>query len=102
MALHWVRIIEQGHLSTRRLFELSLGLATCREKGMWPSLKTVNTLLSRGSDDGNLGTDIEWEPFEITANDYLAVVADLMGERDYAFDNSALPWDAWFNELSSD
>ena len=100
MALHWIRIIEAGHLSTQRLFELSVGLATCRKMGKWPSLYTVNTLLSRGTDDGKLGTDIEWEPFEITNEEYLAVVRTLMGDDEYTMDNSATPWETWFNDLA--
>jgi hypothetical protein len=100
VALHRVRIIEQGDLSTHRLFELSLGLATCRKMGKWPSLQTVNSLLSRGTDDGNLGTDIEWEPFEMTEPEYLALVRELMAAKQYTVDDSRLHWDEWFDGLA--
>lgn len=59
MALHKIRIIEEGDLSTQRLFELGLSFGLCRRKGHWPSLGTMNSFLRRGRDDGELATAIE-------------------------------------------
>jgi hypothetical protein len=70
MALHWIRIIESGHMSTQRLFELGLSFGVCKRKRRWPSLEAMNSFLRKGVDDGQLGTDIEWEACELTREDY--------------------------------
>jgi hypothetical protein len=61
MPLHYVRIIEEGHLSTQRLFDLGLSFGICKRKRHWPRLETMNSFLKKGIEEGKLGTTIEWQ-----------------------------------------
>ncbi len=98
MKLHNVQIIESGHQSTARLFELGLSFIYCKKMAHWPSLTTINFLLKRGFDDGKLGTDIKWEPCELTQNEYLQAIDVVMGGDSYKIDDKDFEWDIWFSE----
>ena len=98
MAIHWVRIIESGHQSTARLFDLVLSLRVCKRTRCWPSLQTINSFLARGNDDGNLGTDIEWEPGVISQVDYENALAVIMENGHYEIDDEPLNWEEWLTK----
>jgi len=102
MSLHWIRIIESGHFSTQRLFELGLSFGLCKQKRFWPSLQTMNSFLKGGIDDGALGTDIEWEPCELTQEDYEHSVTAFMKGEPYKMDTRSLSWEEWLAEISKD
>jgi hypothetical protein len=102
MALHWIKIIESGHMSTQRLFELGLSFGVCKRKQRWPSLKTMNSFLSRGADDGALGTDIQWEPCTLTQQDYEQAVTAFMRGEPFTMDTDERTWDDWFIQFSND
>src|SRR5512147_179447 len=95
MAIHSVKIIESGHMSTVRLFELGLSFGICKRRGRWPSLETMNEFLARGSDDGALGTDIVWEPCQLSMSEYEAAVASTMRGAPFSIDSGRSGWDAW-------
>jgi hypothetical protein len=100
MALHQVKIIESGHLSTQRLFELGLSFGVCKRKRHWPSLETMNSFLRGGTDDGELGTDIQWEPCELTQEDYECSVTAFMKGEIFKMDTGHASWEQWFTEVS--
>jgi len=102
MALHWIKIIESGHMSTQRLFELGLSFGLCRRKGRWPSLETMNSFLRGGTDGGALGTDIEWEPCELTRQDYEQAVVALMKGEPFKMDADPRSWEDWFKEIADE
>lgn len=102
MAIHWVRIIESGHMSTQRLFELGLSFGVCKRKRRWPSLYTINTFLSTGRDDGKLGTDIEWEPCEISMEDYEQSVLAFMAGEPFELGTDSVAWESWFASLEAE
>ena len=102
MALHWIRIIESGHLSTHRLFQLGLSFGVCKRKRRWPSLATMNSFLRGGTDDGELGTTIEWEACELSQQDYEATVAALMQGEPFQTDSGHQSWEEWYAELCND
>lgn len=102
MAIHWIRIIESGHLSTQRLFELGLSFGECKRKRRWPSLHTINTFLITGRDDGKLGTDIEWEPCEISMEDYEQSVLAFMAGEPFELSTDAVAWESWFASLEAE
>jgi len=95
MALHWIRIIHSGHQSTARLFDLALSLRVCRQNRRWPCLTTINSFLARGTDDGDLGTDIEWETCVISQADYEKALAVVMAHEHYVIDVEPLSWEEW-------
>lgn len=99
MAIHWVRIIESGHMSTQRLFELGLSFGVCGRKGRWPSLATMNSFLKGGVDDGELATDIEWEPCELSQSEYLAAITAFMKGVPFQIDSRNLNWEVWMAEV---
>ena len=100
MSLHWVRIIESGHMSTQRLFELGVSFGVCKRKRRWPSLATMNSFLQGGADDGVLGTDVEWEPCTLTQQDYDAAVSAFMQGESFMMDTANRTWDDWFTQIS--
>jgi hypothetical protein len=102
MALHWTRIIESGHLSTQRLFELGLSFGVCKRKRRWPSLETMNSFLRRGTDDGELGTAIEWEACELSQQDYQSSVAAFMKGEPFQIDTVHQNWEQWFAEVCNE
>jgi hypothetical protein len=93
MAIHWVRVIESGHLSTQRLFELGQSFAACKRRRRWPSLYTMNTLMRTGRDDGTLGTAIEWDSCELSVEDYETSVLALMAGEPFELDTDEITWD---------
>ena len=102
MTLHNVKIIESGHMSTERLFELGLSFGICKRKRRWPSLQTMNSFLREGSDDGALATDIKWELCELTQEDYERSVRAFMGEEDFRIDTDTRSWEDWFAHISNE
>jgi hypothetical protein len=102
MSIHWVKIIESGHLSTQRLFELGLSFALCRNKRRWPSLETMNSFLRGGTDGGALATDIEWEPCELTQTEYEHAVAGFMNGEAFTTDTASRSWEDWISEISDE
>jgi hypothetical protein len=102
MALHWVKIISSGHLSTQRLFELGLSFGVCKQKRRWPSLGTMNSFLIRGADDGALGTDIQWEPCTLTQQEYEQAVTAFMQSEPFTMDTEDRAWEEWFTQISDD
>ena len=100
MPLHWVKIIESGHLSTQRLFELGVSFGVCKRKHRWPSLYTMNEFLRRGADDGALGTDIQWEPSTLTQQEYERAVTAFMRSEPFTMDSGDRTWDDWFAQIS--
>jgi len=95
MAIHWVRVIESGHQSTARLFELVLSLRVCKRTRRWPSLQNINSFLARGTDDGDLGTDIEWEPTVISQVEYETALTVVMKDEHYEIEVEPLTWEEW-------
>ena len=95
MAIHSVKIIESGHVSTVRLFELGLSFGICKRIGRWPCLEAMNEFLARGHDDGALATDISWEPCKLSKSEYEAAVASFMGGTQFTIDSAPPSWDAW-------
>jgi hypothetical protein len=102
MAIHSVKIIESGHMSTVRFFELGVSFGICRSIGRWPSLDTMNAFLSTGSDDGALGTDIVWEPCVLTRAEYESAVASFMKGEPFSIDSVASTWDTWIEAAKRD
>ena len=102
MAIHNVRIIESGHMSTERLFELGLSFGVCKSKRRWPSVETMNSFLRRGADDGALATDIEWEPCALTQQEYERAVTAFMKGEPFTMDTEHREWDGWFAEISNE
>jgi hypothetical protein len=100
MPLHNIKIIESGHLSTQRLFELGLSFGVCKRKRHWPCLETMNAFLKRGTDDGALATNIEWEPCELTQEEYRRAVTDFMDGRPFKMDTEFSEWDDWIGKIS--
>jgi hypothetical protein len=100
MPLHWVKIIESGHLSTQRLFELGISFSVCKRMRLWPSVETMNSFLAQGTDDGQLGTTIEWEPFRLRQDEYEQSVTAFMQGEAFKFDVEPRRWEEWFEEMS--
>ena len=101
MALHSIRIIDElGHHSTHRLFELGSSFGVCKRKRQWPSLTTMNSLLRGGTDEGAHGTDIEWEPRELTQYEYEQAVTAFMEGEPFTMDTAHRSWNDWFTEIS--
>jgi hypothetical protein len=100
MPLHNIKIIESGHFSTRRLFELGLSFGLCKRKQHWPSLETMNAFLKQGTDDGALATEIEWEPCELTQDEYRQAVANFMDGQTFKIDTGFLEWEDWISKIS--
>lgn len=102
MPLHYIKIIESGHLSTRRLFELGLSFGICKRKRHWPSLETINAFLKQGTDDGKLGTTIEWPPCELTLEEYQKSVVDFMDGQTFKMDVGYKDWEDWISKVSDE
>ena len=103
MALHVVRIIDElGHQSTQRLFELGVSFSVCQRKRRWPSLETMNSFLRAGTDEGELGTTIEWEACELSQQDYETAVAAFMKEESFEIESGNQSWHAWFTNLCNE
>jgi hypothetical protein len=102
MAIHWVRIIESGHQSTQRLFELGQSFGVCKRMRRWPSLYTINEFLRMGRDDGKLGTDVEWEACELSMDDYEKAVLAFMAGAPFELSTDAVAWDTWFAGLDAE
>ncbi len=103
MALHLIKVIDDlGHHSTQKLFELGLVFRTCKRKRRWPSLETMNSFLRGGTGEGELGTTIEWEPCELSKQDYEATVAAFMKGEPFKMDTDHRSWDDWFREISDE
>ncbi len=100
--IHDVKIIESGQFSTARLFELGLSFEACKRAGKWPSLKTMNGFLLGGADEGALGTDVQWHPVEIDADDYREAIDIVMGNAEWKMDESSGPWEEWFGGLPNE
>ena len=98
MKLHWVQVIESGHQKTPRLFELGLSFQHCKKIAFWPSLNTMNDFLSRGHDDGELGTDIKWESCELTQDEYIDAIDAVMNGSNYKIDDKDVDWTTWIND----
>ncbi len=101
MAIHRVRIIESGHMSTHRLFELGLSFGVCKQQHRWPSLATMNNFLRQGHDGGALATDIEWEPCELTQEQYEQAVATFMQGELFHMDTAPAAWENWYATLTT-
>jgi hypothetical protein len=100
MALHVVRIVDPiGHQSTHRLFQLGLSFGVCKRKRRWPSLATMNSFLRGGTDDGELGTTIEWQSCELSQQDYEATVAAFMDGESYQMDSGQESWEEWIEKI---
>lgn len=99
MALHYIKIIESGHLSTPRLFELGLSFGICKRKRRWPSLETMNSFLKTGTDDGALATTIEWDACELSQQDYESSVTAFMKDVPFQMDSGNQHWDEWLAEI---
>ena len=102
MAIHWIKIVESGHMSTQRLFELGLSFGVCKRKRRWPSLETMNSFLRGGTDDGALATDIEWEPCELTQQEYEQAVSAFMKGEPFEMDTDRRSWEDWFKKISDE
>ena len=102
MAIHNVNIIESGHMSTVRLFELGMSFGVCRRIGRWPSLETMNAFLTGGCDDGALGTDIVWDPCALTRADYESAVTSFMKGAPFSIDAVATDWETWISTARRD
>ena len=89
-------------MSTQRLFDLGLSFGVCRRKRHWPSLETMNSFLKEGTDDGKLGTTIEWEPCELTQQEYVASVTALMNGEPFNIDSGRETWKEWFVRISDE
>jgi len=100
--LHWVKIVESGHLSTQRLFELGTSFGVCKRMRHWPSVETMNSFLTQGTDDGEHGTTIEWEPCQLTQEEYEQSVIAFMNGEPFKMDAGRRSWDEWFKEMSHD
>ena len=101
MAIHWIRIIESGHFSTVRLFDLGLSFGVCKRLRHWPSLATMNDFLRQGHDDGALGTDIEWDSCELTQEQYEQAVTAFMQGEPFEMDSAVAAWEGWFDALKT-
>jgi len=101
MPLHWVKIVESGHLSTQRLFELGSSFGVCKRMRRWPSVQTMNSFLAQGTDDGQLGTTIEWEPFRLGREEYEQLVGAFMQGEPFTVDAGSRDWEDWFKEMSN-
>lgn len=102
MKIHTIRIIDDiGHQSTQRLFELGLSFGTCKQLRKWPSLYTMNTFLKAGVDEGELGTTIEWEPCELTSEEYQKALTGFMRNETYDIDETDENWEDWFARVST-
>lgn len=99
MKLHHIRIIESMQHSTARLFELGCSFGVCKQAGRWPSLATMNAFLLGGTDDGELGTDVEWDSIELTPAEYDEAIHELMGDLDWVIDETSGDWQVWFDAL---
>ena len=88
-------------MSTQRLFELGVSFGVCKRLRRWPSLATMNGFLRRGHDDGALATDIEWEPCELSQEQYEQAVAAFMQGEPFHIDSSAATWESWFAGLTA-
>ena len=62
----------------------------------------MNSFLRGGTDGGALGTTIEWEPCELTQEDYERSVTAFMGDSPFDIDTSFRSWDDWFEEISNE
>jgi hypothetical protein len=89
-------------MSTVRLFQLGLSFGVCKRKGHWPSLETMNSFLKQGTDDGELATTIEWDPCELTQQEYEGALGTFMEGLPFQVDTRRSPWEDWFAELSSE
>jgi hypothetical protein len=102
MPIHNVKIIESGHMGTQRLFELGLSFGVCKSKRHWPSLETMNSFLKQGTDDGKLGTTIEWPPCELTQDEYQKSVIAFMGGTPFKMDSKSANWEDWLEQVSNE
>jgi hypothetical protein len=102
MPLHYVKIIESGHMSTQRLFELGLSFGVCKRKCHWPSLETINSFLKQSTDDGKLGTTIEWPSCELTLQEYQQAVVAFMAGKQFKMDTEISDWEGWIEKVSSE
>ena len=102
MPLHKIRIIEEGDLSTQRLFELGLSFGICKRKRHWPSLETMNSFLKQGTDDGELGTTIEWPPCELTQEEYQHSVDAFMNGAPFKMDKTHANWEDWLTQITNE
>ena len=61
----------------------------------------MNDFLRQGHDDGELATDIEWDPCELLQEQYeQAVVAFMQGES-FEMDTTGAAWESWFTALKT-
>jgi hypothetical protein len=102
MPLHYIKIIDSGHKSTRGLFELGLSFGVCKRKRHWPSLETMNAFLKQGTDEGKLGTDIEWPSCELTQDEYHKSVVAFMDGATFKMDSESANWEDWFARVSNE
>ena len=88
-------MIESGHGSTAKLLGLCLSLRPCRKKRLWPSLYTINSFLALGTDEGDLGTNVEWEPCHLSQQEYDQALSIVMSGEPYEFDDQQISWEQW-------
>ena len=68
-------------------------------KRRWPSLETMNSFLRGGTDEGKLGTTVEWESCELSQQDYETTVAAFMESESYQMDSGQESWEEWFEKI---
>jgi hypothetical protein len=61
----------------------------------------MNSFLKQGKDGGALGTDIEWDPCELTQEEYKHSVDAFMKGEPYKIDTRHLTWEEWMAEISN-
>ena len=88
-------------MSTQRLFELGSSFGVCKRQCRWPSLVTMNSFLRQGTDDGVLATNVEWEPCELTQEQYECAVDAFMQGEPFQMDTAPTTWESWFAELTA-
>ncbi len=55
----------------------------------------MNSFLALGADDGDLGTDIEWEPCQLSQQEYDQALAIVMAGEPYELDVQQISWEEW-------
>jgi hypothetical protein len=62
----------------------------------------MNSFLRGGTDGGELGVIIEWEPCELSKSEYEAAVVALMKGEPFKMDTDSRNWEDWVREISDE
>jgi hypothetical protein len=60
----------------------------------------MNSFFRGGTDEGELGTTIEWESCVLSKQDYDTAVAAFMKGEPFKMDTDNRSWADWFKEIS--